>query len=193
MLNRCVAALLAGVLVFTAPAVSGQRPSPPRDREPRVIHRDNERVSVEGLVRTIHRERDGYRVELDRNDGSFWVPERAVRDHSRDFRIGVSVRFGGLFRGGVVLVDVVEWMPVAPNRDRRHHLGVLRGFVERVYFRTRLLRVREENSGRLIEVTVRRAAVIDDVRRGDFITFSGEWKDRDEFEAMRVEAIRPRR
>jgi hypothetical protein len=191
ILRAAVVALLTGAVALTAPVASGQRPSPPR--EGRNIHRDNERVTVEGRIRSIHRERDGYRVELDRNDDSFWVPERTLRNRSRDFRIGVSLRFGGVFRNGMIAVDVVDWPPYVRPPERHREADVLRGFVERVRTRHAALRVREERSGRMIDVSLLRPYDLDAVRPGDFIILSGEWRDRDQFDARRVEAVRPRR
>lgn len=176
------------VLLALAPAAFGQRPQ--RDSG-RTMHRGNERITVEGRVRTIHRERDGYRVELDRNDESFFVPESALRNRSRDFRIGISLRFAGIFRNGIIVVDAVDWPPFQPRREHRY-ADVLRGFVERVHHRSASLRVREERSGRLIDVDVRAPYAVSEVRPGDYITLTGEWTDRNEFTATHINAVRPR-
>src|SRR5260370_39387979 len=54
----------------------------------------DQRITFEGRIRNLRRERDGFRVELDRHERSFWVPfDRLPR--GRDLRIGLSVRFGG--------------------------------------------------------------------------------------------------
>ena len=47
-------------------------------------HRSDNRVTVEGRVRSVNRERDGYRVELDRGGYSFWVPELSIRNAPRN-------------------------------------------------------------------------------------------------------------
>ena len=161
---------------------------------------DGSRITTDGRVRSIHHERDGYRVELDRGADSFWVPERALRDHSRDLRVGVSIRLGGIFRGGMIVVDVVEWPPFAPVPGRRAHDDILRGFVERIDARHVSLVVREERSGRLIRVDVmqsdhdwNRPHDFDDLRRGDFVVLSGEWSRNRDFDAYRIESVRSRR
>lgn len=145
---------------------------------------DGSRITTDGRVSSIHHERDGYRIELDRGGDSFWVPERALRDRSRDLRVGVSIRLGGIFRGGMIVVDVVEW----PHRD------ILRGVVERVDERHMSLLVREERSGRLIRVDVlQRDREFNDLRRGDFVVLSGEWSRSRDFDAYRIESVRSRR
>jgi len=163
-------------------------------------NRDDQRITVDGHVRTIHHERDGYRIELDRGNDSFWVPERALRNRGGDLRIGVSVRLGGIFRGGVIIVDAVDWPPVAPFPTRRLHDDVLRGTVVRIDARNALMIVREERSGRLVHVDVmqsdhdwNRPHDFDDLRRGDFVVLSGDWTRGRDFNAYRIENVRPER
>jgi hypothetical protein len=163
-------------------------------------HRDDQRVTVDGHVRAIHHERDGYRVELDKGGYSFWVPENALRNRNNDFRVGVSVRLGGIFRGGVIIVDAVEWPPVAPFPSRRMHDDMLRGTIERIDARHATLLVREERSGRLVHVDVMqsdhdwtRPHDFDDLRRGDVVVMSGDWTRGRDFNAYRIEDVHARR
>ena len=150
--------------------------------------RDGERISAEGRVSSIQRDHDGYRVQLDRGGYSYWVPERALRDRSRDFRVGVSVRFGGIFRGGVIIVDVVDWAGI----DR------LRGTVERIDDRAGILLLREERTGRLIRADLdgnvrHRPFDHHNLQRGDFVVLSGHWTRGGGFDVDGIESVRPRR
>jgi len=58
-------------------------------------YRDNDRVTVSGRVSNFTRERDGYRVYLDRGGYSYWVP--ASRLSGRNLSVGINVNLGGLF------------------------------------------------------------------------------------------------
>src|SRR5437016_1615843 len=102
-------------------------------------YRDNDRVTMEGRVRSFDRDGVGYRVQLDRGNYSFRVPERYLRNHARDFRVGVSVRLGGIFRNGSIFVDAVEF-PGGGSNDpyyggRNSNNGYVSGVVERIDFR----------------------------------------------------------
>ena len=167
-----ITAILAALLVTSAFA------------EPR----HDQRITAEGRVQTIHHERDGYRVQLDRNGYSFWVPEYVVRERLRDFRPGIVIRFGGVYRGGSVYVDVVDFQPY--EEYDRH---VLRGSIERIDDRNQQLLVREERTDRLIRVNFERDLRMfrfGNLRRGDFIQVSGAWLTPGlEFNAYRIEEL----
>ena len=161
---------------------------------------DGQRVTIDGHVRSIHHERDGYRVELDRGNDSFWVPENALRNRAGDLRIGVSVRFGGIFRGGTIMVDAVDWTPIAPFPTRRMHDDILRGTVVRMDAKNVSMIIREERSGRMVHVDVmqsdhdwNRPHDFDDLRRGDFVVLSGDWTRGRDFNAYRIESVKGRR
>jgi hypothetical protein len=161
-------------------------------------HHDEGRVTVEGRIRSIHRDRDGYRVELERDGRSFWVPERWVRSHSGEFRVGHPVRLGGLVRGGLITVDLVDWPPFRPLPGYREPaVVVLRGFVDRVEPRRDTLVLRQEGSGRLITVKLNRGDRRwnrtfdpDRFRRGDFVTLAGDWSPSGRFDVYRIESMR---
>src|SRR4051812_43477999 len=53
-------------------------------------YRENQRINATGKVTSFNRERDGYRVQLDRGQ-SFWVPQSKFGNRSRDLRVGVSI------------------------------------------------------------------------------------------------------
>ncbi|HVR39820.1 MAG TPA: hypothetical protein VMU84_12055 [Thermoanaerobaculia bacterium] len=170
------------------------------NRNDRGSYRENQRITGEGRIQSLNRERDGYRVQLDRGGYSYWVPANSIRNHERDFRVGASIRFGGVFRGGAIFVDAVTW----PNggyydrndrNDRNYDNSYLSGRVDRVDYRRGVLVVRDARSGRFITVDIDRrgrgrSLGLEDVRRGDAITLSGQWLRGDVFEAYRVESIR---
>ena len=159
-------------------------------------YRDNERVSVQGKVQSFTRERDGYRVQLDRGRESYWVPQSSFRNRGRDLRVGVAVVLGGIFRGGSIHVDAVSWPDDGRYGDRGSYSGdVLAGVVERVDVRYGTAEVRDQRSGRIVSVafrTGRRSRLgIEDLRRGDYVELSGAWSGR-RFEAYDIEAVRDR-
>jgi hypothetical protein len=162
-------------------------------------YRDNDRVTLEGRIRSIDRHRDAYRVQLDRGAYSFWVPQHALRNRARDFRVGSAIRFGGVFRGGYVHVDVVDW-PRGGYYDDRYgsHRSTVRGYVDRVDYRRGTLRLRDDYNGRYVTVDIdrrsrRRSVDLHDLRRGDYVTISGTWLGSGVFEATRIQNVRSRR
>jgi hypothetical protein len=141
--------------------------------------RDNERVTVEGRISSLARERDGYRVNLDRRGYSYWLPSSRLR--GRDLRVGLSIRLGGVFRGGMVYVD-----------DLGYDDGYVRGVVDRIDYRRGILTLRDEYSGRFVTVDMvradRRSRIgLDDLRRGDYVTLAGDWTRGGIFQAYRVD------
>ncbi|HET7710386.1 MAG TPA: hypothetical protein VFL80_00500 [Thermoanaerobaculia bacterium] len=172
-------------------------------------YRDNERVTLEGRVTSLREERDGYRVQLDRARHQFWVPSSHLR-HRRGgsgLRVGVSIGFGGVFRGGVVYVDDVRWPGdygygggyyddrYDDRYDNRYDSSTLRGVVDRIDYRRGVIVVRDRRSGRYVTANIRiadRRSRIDleDLRPGDFVTLSGEWSRGSYFQAYRIDGVR---
>jgi hypothetical protein len=150
-------------------------------------YRENERVNVSGRVTSFNRERDGYRVQLERG-GSYWIPSSRIRN-IRDLRVGINIGLGGIFRGGDVYVDAVSWPGVAAAQT-----GYLRGSVDRIDYRTGTVWLRDAGNGRVVNVDMRgndRRDRLDlrDLRRGDFITVSGQWVGGGVFDAYRIDNI----
>ena len=174
---------------------SGQAESSRRDNGSSRTYRDNDRVSVRGSVRSFSRERDGYRVQLDRGRESFWVPQSYFRNRGRglDLRVGVQIVLGGVYRGGSVYVDDVSW----PDRGGYGYSDdSLAGFVERVDYRTGIADIRDDRTGRVVRADLRnngRRSSLDirDMRRGDYVELSGTWYG-GVFETYNVDAIRDR-
>lgn len=174
-----------------------------RDYERRDHDRRN--VSVEGRVTNITREREGYRVTLDRGDHSFWVRDLNAGRHGHGaLRIGVNIRIGGVYepRYGYVVADTYDWLDegpvVAPPAYRSEVL--IRGRIDRVSRRDETLWLRLDD-GRMVNVDMtrndrhwnrNRGIDIGDLHRGDRVTLSGNWTRRDLFSVNHVESIRSR-
>ena len=160
------------------------------DNNNRNGYRENERVNLSGKVSSFSRERDGYRVRLEGNEHSFWVPESNFR--GRQLRAGISIGFGGVFRGGSIYVDAVSWPGdgYGYNSGYGYDNGYLRGVVERVDYRDGTLRIREERSGRIITADIAGngygRSELRNVRRGDFVELSGQWLRGGVFDVARI-------
>ncbi len=154
--------------------------------------RASERVSMQGRVSSMSHENGGYRVRLDRDSRSFWVPESYVRSRGRNFGIGVSISLGGVFRGGQIYVDAVNW---PGDSSYGYSNGYVRGVVDRVDYRSGVLWLRDDASGRLIQADMRganRYGRVDarDLRRGDYVELSGQWLRGNLFAVGQVASVR---
>lgn len=180
---------IAMALLAALPAAASQRD---RTDDRNRYDRADRRVSVDGRVRSVSRERDGVRVYLDRGNYSFFVPASIIG--RRQFRVGMEVRLAGVLRAGTVWVDDVGWPMDGQLAD-----AIVVGRVERLNpFEQRMV-VRDER-GKLIDVDARslgsderRSHRLDfsDVRRGQRVTLRGRW-ERGTFRASRIESISPR-
>jgi hypothetical protein len=162
---------------------------------------DRRNVSVEGRVTRITREREGYRVELDRGGYSFWVRDlNAGRYGHGALRTGINVRIGGFYepRYGYVVADSYDWLDQGPVVAPGYRAAVLiRGRIDRINRREETLWLRLDD-GRMINVDMtrndrhwnNRRVEIDDLHRGDRVTLSGSWTGRNLFLVNHVEGIR---
>jgi hypothetical protein len=163
-------------------------------------YRENQRVTIAGQVSSFSRERDGYRVQLDRGGQSFWVPQSTFGNRARDLRSGVSISLGGVFRGGTIYVDAVSW-PGQNDRGayrNRSDNGIVRGVVDRVDRRSGTLWLRDDSSGRVIAVDMTAAGQygrsgLRDLRRGQYVELTGQWTRQGDFHVARIDNIRARR
>lgn len=162
-----------------------------RDGRGQRADRENQRVSIEGRVTSFSHERNGYRVRLDRG-GDYWVPESYFRGRGHNLRVGIQIVLGGVFRGGSINVDAVNW-PDNGGYDRGYDRGFIAGTVERVDYRDGTMLLRDERSGRMITAATggygRRS--LDGIRRGDYVELSGGW-DRGVFDVARIDNVRGR-
>jgi len=157
----------------------------------------NDRFNEHGRISRFTRERDGYRVWLDRGDRGYWIP--SSRLGGRRLSVGLDIRLGGIFNGGYWEVDTLGY-PGDPYYNDGYYgngyysNGILSGRVERVDFRYGTLLLRDDRSGRLIDVDMRsteyrRGLSLDDLRRGDRVTLSGSWGG-GAFHAYRIDGVR---
>jgi hypothetical protein len=182
--------------------------------------RGDQRVNMSGRVTSLSHERDGYRVNLDRDQRAFWIPSARI-GRGTDLRVGVSIVLGGIFRGGRVEVDAVSWpggrdngrydnggYDNGRNNNGRYDNGryddrydsrsnSIQGVITSVDTRRGTVWLRDDNSGRGIEVDMRgtqRSSRIDmnDLRRGDRVTISGDWQRGGIFDAYAIESVRTR-
>lgn len=203
---------IGAVVVMTAGASAFAEPRPQNETNGN-WRNDSQRSegrrsqTMEGRVRSFNREGDGYRVQFDRDDRWYHVPQSAFRGRHNELRIGVSLRLGGYFGGNDFYADSLEFIDGAyynDNRDNRDNRGYRNGYgndfvsglVERVDFRRGTLLLRDARSGRRIDVVMaagsrnRRGVDLDDVRRGDRISLSGDWRRGNVFEAYNIDSIR---
>jgi hypothetical protein len=159
--------------------------------------RNSNHFSERGRVRSFTRERDGYRVWIDGGRYPYWVP--ASRLGRRQLRVGIDIRLGGIFNGSYVDVDALGWPGDAYYSDGGYYNnggydGYLSGRVERIDFRYGTMLLRDDRTGRTVEVDMRstagrRGLDLGDLRRGDRVTLEGSW-DRGYFHAYRIDNVR---
>lgn len=150
-------------------------------------YRNNQRINASGKITSLSRERDGYRVQLDRGRDSYWIPSSRLGNHSRDLRVGISIGIGGIFNGSVINVDAVNW-PGNYGYSGGYDQGYLQGVVAGVDYRRDFVTIRDNQSGRLVDVDMRNVRR-DTLRRGDYVTLQGQWGRGNVFSAYRIDNI----
>ncbi|MEA2345363.1 MAG: hypothetical protein QOF63_3532 [Thermoanaerobaculia bacterium] len=156
-------------------------------------YRENQRINATGKVSSFSRDRDGYRVQLDRGQ-SFWVPQSKFGNRARDLRVGVSITLGGIFRGGSIYADAVSW----PDQygqygyGNGYNQGFVRGVVDRVDYRTGTVWLRDAASGRLITADVNGRS-LRNLRRGEYVELTGQWIRGGVFDVASIGSYRGRR
>ena len=151
--------------------------------------RSNSHLNVSGKITSLSRERDGYRIRLDRGRDSYWIPASRLGSRARDLRVGISIAIGGIYDRGVFNVDAIDW-PGGYGYGSGYgtNQGYLQGSVIAVDYRRALVTVRDSESGRLVDVDMR-AISRDILRRGDYVTLEGEWVRGDLFNAYRIDRV----
>jgi hypothetical protein len=154
-------------------------------------------VMVEGRIRDIDRDRNGFVIRLDRSNAVLFAPvQTEVRTVSsrnrvrvRDLRRGDSIRAVGTYdRRGTLQVRSIELV-----RDSRR-VDTLTGSVEAIDDRRGVLWVRDRLR-RSVAVDARairndRHGNLRNLRRGDLVVITGEWLRNGEFEAHRIDLAR---
>lgn len=189
-------------LLLTTPAVAqsrgdwnqNQNQNQNRNQDQRRDSRENQRITASGRITSFSHERDGYRVRIERDERSYWVPESAFGNRARDLRAGISISLGGVFRGGSVYVDAVTWPDNGYGYDNGYgsNRGYVRGVVDRIDRRDGTLLLRDEASGRLITADLNglRGRTL---RRGDYVELTGRWIRGGVFDVARIDDVRGRR
>jgi hypothetical protein len=148
----------------------------------RFEYRVGVRNAYRGTIRSFNRERGGYRVYLSGGPYSYWIPDSYL--FGRSLRVGLSLRLGGIFRGGYIAVDALGWPGYndtyynEPYYDDVYYDGsgadiavggygndgyvgdtgndVVRGRIERVDVRSQTVVVRDDDAGgRYVTVDMR--------------------------------------
>jgi hypothetical protein len=216
MMKKTNGLLVAATALSMLVGASAFADSRPRD-ETRGRYEANRSVTMEGRVQRLSRERDGYRVELDRGGYSYHVPSSALRSgrggRGLDLRVGVSVRFSGTYDSrGYINVSSCDWLDDNGGyygndgadryyRDRNgHREAFVSGVVERIDERRGVAELRDARSRSRITIVMRRSddrrnrsIDLNDLRRGDVATFAGSWGRGGLFEAWRIEDVNSRR
>lgn len=143
-------------------------------------YRENQRVTTSGRITTFARERNGYRVGLDRG-GSYWIPE----SRAHGLRAGLSINLGGIFRGGSIFVDTVGY-PAGYAYDN----GYVRGVVDSVDYRTGTVWLRDDATGGEVRADVRNGYALRGLHRGELVELTGQWVANGVFSVARVADIR---
>jgi hypothetical protein len=159
-------------------------------------YRENERVSMQGHISRYAHERGGYRVWIDNGPYGVWVPEARWRN---DWRVGININLGGIFRGGTIYSDVYDAPYGNGVYDRNgYRASYVTGYVDRVDYRSGLALLRDARNGRMITLDMRPVdgrSRLDsrDLRRGDRVTVSGSWLRNGYFAAARIDSVDSRR
>jgi hypothetical protein len=182
-----LAALLTLLTTLATPSLFADNRNENRPDRWRGRHDAGRHVVVEGRIRDIDRERNGFVIRLGRGEELF-VPVQvhgARRLDDGDY-IRVSGRAG---REGRVYVERIT--EVREDRD-----SYVAGIVQRVDRRGDIVWLEEARSRRVIAVDMRRVDRdrrrydVDDLRHGDRIRVSGEWRRDGRFEAERLDVDR---
>ena len=157
-------------------------------------YRENQRVTMSGRVSSFSRERDGYRLQLDRGR-SYWVPRSTFGNRERDLRAGVSISLGGIFRGGSISFDAVSYPGAVAGygygNSYAYGNGYVNGVIARIDYRDNTLVVRDQSSGRLItaEMTAGGRSNVRNLRPGDYVQMSGQWIGGGVFDVVRINRV----
>jgi len=133
-------------------------------------YRETQRSNETGRITSFARERDGYRVGLDRGR-SYWVPE----SRGRGLRVGLSINLGSLFG-----------YPAGYGYDN----GYVRGVIDRVDYRTGTVWLQDDRSGAEIRAAVGSRYALRDLHRGEFVELTGQWIGGGVFDVARIASIR---
>ncbi|HXH37471.1 MAG TPA: hypothetical protein VNN08_02485 [Thermoanaerobaculia bacterium] len=158
----------------------GQQTNVTRSRDNRSNNygsRETQRAVAPARFNTFSREREVYRPRFENRD--------------RDFRGGLSINVGGVFRGGAIAVGVGS-VPYAYAPVAVYGSGYVRGVVENVDYRDGAIVVRDEASGRLITADLASGYGLGELRSGDYVQLTGQWLRGGIFDVARIDNISAR-
>lgn len=194
-------ALAAVVLMSLASSAFAESRHPSKTLPVANDWRSSRGITVEGRIADVDRERNGFVIRLDRGRYVLFA-DRDVdvdsvsrrRARLRDLDRGDYIRATGwIDRGGIVIVRNIELLRDDDRRygqydryDRRNHESYVRGFVQDIDARREILWIRDDRTGRTIAVDADRARGRN-IRRGDYVTVTGEWDRNGNFDATRIE------
>jgi hypothetical protein len=147
---------------------------------------DSRRVTVEGRIRDIDRDRNEFVIRLDR--GGYEIIANRDVNGLRRLERGDYARFTGTVSRGRLYVDRITEVRDEDNRGGRDDRN-LTGIVQNVDRRAEVLYVDVRGSRGVVAVDVRNTNVRN-VRRGDRVRVRGDWQRNGRFEAERVEIDR---
>jgi hypothetical protein len=166
------------------------------------ILRSDGRISTRGRISRYVHERGGYRVWFGGGGYSYWVPDSYFR--TRRIAIGLDLRLGGIFRNGSIYVDAFGWPGDAYYNDpyygdvgyvSGYDGGYVRGVVDSVDYSRGTLWLRDDSSGRVVAIDMRRVdrrnsrLDLGDLRRGDRVSLNGAWVSGGVFLADRIDVV----
>ena len=207
-------AIAATVATLAAPSLFADSRHQDRTNDDWRQSRNSRGLVVEGRIRDIDRERNGFVIRLDRGDALLFAErDTDVVSYVRN-RGGDRTRVGNLDRGdkiratgyadsrGYVIVQRID-LVYDGRKDGRNDRNdrdarYLTGTVQSLDLRHGLLVIRDDRTGRFVTVTVRyrerddASESIDNLRRGDRVVVGGELQRNGEFEADRIDRERRR-
>ena len=139
-------------------------------------NRETQRVVAPGRINAFNREREVFRPRFEHRD--------------RDFRNGLSINVGGVFRGGAFAVGVGR-VPYAYAPVPVYSGSLVRGMVERVDYRDGTMLVRDDATGRVIRADVAGGYGLGNLRSGDYVQLTGQWLGGGIFNAVRIDNLSP--
>lgn len=144
-------------------------------------------ITVEGRIRDIDRERNGFVIRLHNERLALYVDRD--RRRMRDLDEGDVIRATGVVRDGVLRANRID---VIRDRDRGRDWGeaMIAGSVDGVDARRGIIWIRDARSRRSIRVEVRDDVELYYLRRGERVTVRGDWRRDGTFMADRVRVER---
>jgi hypothetical protein len=130
-----------------------------------------------GRVSRTERHGHGYRVWVHGHRYPFFIP--LSHWHHNRFRVGLLINIGGYYNP-YGYYDYYD--------GPRSVAGYIRGTVEDINYRRGSLVLRNESTGSFVTVYVR-SRYLDEIREGDYVEVSGDWRRSGIFDADRIDYL----